>query len=115
MRWSVILWEMQSFALTDALKRAALPALCLLVISYFGAHALFGTTGVLMRDDIRHEREGLIARHKELQLRKAALERNIALLDPRGADPDMADELVRRHLGVVRPDEVIVPLAPAAH
>ena len=33
-----------------------------------------------------------------------------ALLDPRKADPDMADELVRRDLGLVRADEVILPL-----
>ena len=32
------------------------------------------------------------------------------LLDPRKADPDMADELVRKDLGLVRPDEVIIPL-----
>jgi cell division protein FtsB len=32
------------------------------------------------------------------------------LLDPKKADPDMADELVRRDLGLVRPDEVIIPL-----
>jgi cell division protein FtsB len=32
------------------------------------------------------------------------------LLDPRKADPDMAEELVRKDLGLVRPDEVIVPL-----
>ena len=32
------------------------------------------------------------------------------LLDPNKADPDMADELVRKDLGLVRPDEVIVPL-----
>jgi hypothetical protein len=38
------------------------------------------------------------------------LTRDIDLLDPRGADPDFADELVRRHLGVIRPDELIVPL-----
>ena len=33
-----------------------------------------------------------------------------ALLDPRKADPDIADELVRKDLGLVRPDEVIIPL-----
>jgi len=32
------------------------------------------------------------------------------LLDPRSADPDLADEMVRGQLGLVRPDEVIVPL-----
>ena len=34
----------------------------------------------------------------------------LALLDPKKADPDMADELVRRDLGLIRADEVIVPL-----
>ena len=41
---------------------------------------------------------------------KAQLRHRSALLDPRKADPDMADELVRKDLGLVRPDEVIVPL-----
>ena len=41
---------------------------------------------------------------------RAALKHRSALLDPRKADPDMADELVRKDLGLVRPDEVIVTL-----
>jgi cell division protein FtsB len=43
---------------------------------------------------------------------KAALQRQVELLDPAGVDPDLADELVRRNLNVVKPDEVIVPLEP---
>jgi cell division protein FtsB len=98
------------------LKGAALPVGCLLVILYFGNHALFGPSGLLALDDIRQERAALAARHARLEAEQAALERSIRLLDPRGVDPDYADELVRRHLGVVRPDEVIVPLdrVPAA-
>jgi cell division protein FtsB len=34
------------------------------------------------------------------------------LLDPRHVDPDLADELVRRNLDLVKPDEVVVPLPP---
>ena len=34
----------------------------------------------------------------------------VDLLDPRRADPDLAEEMVRDKLGLVRPDEVIVPL-----
>lgn len=105
---------MQPVALLDMMKRAALPALCLLIILYFGTHALFGTSGYLALDDIRSERADLNARKLALEKRRAALERDIALLDPKGADPDFADELVRRHLGVIRPDEVIVPLDPPA-
>ena len=41
---------------------------------------------------------------------RAQLRHRSDLLDPRKADPDMADELVRKDLGLVRPDEVIVPL-----
>jgi cell division protein FtsB len=32
------------------------------------------------------------------------------LLDPRKADPDLADEMIRSELGLVRPDEVIIPI-----
>jgi cell division protein FtsB len=105
---------MQPVAVLDLMKRAALPALCLLIILYFGTHALLGTSGYLALDDIRSERSALDARKKQLEMRRAALERDIALLDPKGADPDFADELVRRHLGVIRPDEVIVPLEKSA-
>ena len=101
---------MQSASVIDLIKRAALPALCLLVILYFGVHALFGSSGYLALDDIRRSKAVLEAQQAALGSRKAALSRDIALLDPRGADPDFADELVRRHLGVIRPDELIVPL-----
>ena len=46
----------------------------------------------------------------QLEQERAQLRHRSALLDPRKADPDMADELVRKDLGLVRPDEVIVPL-----
>ena len=104
---------MHPASLVDLMKRAALPALCLLVILYFGTHALFGSSGYFALDDIRRSKQELSEQHAALAARKAALGRNIDLLNPKGADPDYADELVRRHLGVIRPDEVIVPLDAA--
>jgi len=106
----VILWDMQPLPLFDMMKRAMLPAACLLIMLYFGTHALVGPAGYLALDDIREERAELAEQKAGLVARRSALNRDIALLDPRGADPDFADELVRRHLGVIRPDEVIVPL-----
>ncbi len=107
---------MQRSDLSHLLSRALLPVACLLIAGYFAGHALIGATGVLARDEIRREMAELSQERQQLQAREAELKRSIALLDPRGVDPDYADELVRRHLGVVRPDEVIVPLekAPAA-
>lgn len=96
----------------EFIARAAIPAACLMIAAYFAGHALFGQTGVLALSDIHARKAELRAEHERLLESKRALDRDVALLDPRGVDPDYADELVRRHLGVVRPDEVIVPLPP---
>jgi cell division protein FtsB len=98
--------------LASLFGRAALPAACLLVAAYFGTHAVMGEAGLLALDGIRAEKARLLAEHATLEARRADLETRIALLDPRGADPDYADELVRRHLGVMRPDEIVIPLPP---
>ena len=39
-----------------------------------------------------------------------ALAHRARLLDPKGVDPDLSDEMVRSELGYVRPDEVIIPI-----
>jgi cell division protein FtsB len=112
----MILWIMArrnaTILLGSLMARAVVPAGCALVILYFLNHALFGDAGLLTLDDIRARQEVLAAERVALDRRREQLDRHIALLDPRGADPDLADELVRRQLGVVRPDEVIVPLGP---
>ena len=95
------------------LRNGVLPALCLLVAGYFLMHAFSGPSGVLALEGIRAERARLAAEEKALAARKADLEQRIGLLDPGGTDPDYADELVRRHLGVIRPDEVVVEIPGA--
>ena len=90
------------------LRRAAMPAACIGVVGYFGFHAVAGPTGVMAWREYRAERTQAEAEAAELARAKAALERQVALLDPRHVDPDYADELVRKNLGVVRPDEVVV-------
>ncbi len=92
------------------IRRAAWPALALLVIGTFAGHAVAGPNGLFAWDGYHRD---LIARKTELaQLKgeRARLKHRSALLDPTKADPDMADELVRRDLGLVRADEVIIPL-----
>lgn len=90
------------------LRRAALPAACIGIVGYFGFHAVAGPTGVMAWRDYRAERVQVEAEAAQLKEAKAALERQVALLDPRRVDPDYADELVRKNLGVVRPDEIVV-------
>src|SRR3954454_6589378 len=92
------------------IRRVAMPALAVIVVGTFAAHAVAGPNGLLAWGGYHrafNERKAELAR---LEQEKAQLRHHSALLDPRKADPDMADELVRKDLGLVRPDEVIVPL-----
>ncbi len=92
------------------LSAAAMPALATLIIVFFGGYALFGSNGVLAWGEyskaLDARRADLIAVERD----KAVLANRVALLDPRHANPDIVDELVRRDLGVANPDEFIVPL-----
>ena len=91
-------------------RRSALPALCLLLIGYFLSHAVTGPTGILAWQDYKAERAALEKQALASAEAKAALARQVALLDPRKVDPDLADELVRKNLNVAKPDEIIVQL-----
>ncbi|MBX3561884.1 MAG: septum formation initiator family protein [Sphingomonas sp.] len=95
------------------MKRAALPAVGLLVIANFVGYALVGDNGVLSWGDYRRAKAEKAIHLAELQAERARLQHRAELLDPRNADPDLADELVRRELGLVRPDEVIIDLREA--
>ena len=92
------------------IRRSAAPALALIIVGTFAGHAIAGPNGLLAWGGYHRalkERQAELARIEE---QRAQLRHRSALLDPRKADPDMADELVRRDLGLVRPDEVIIPL-----
>jgi cell division protein FtsB len=92
------------------LRSATWPALAFIIIAFFGGYALFGSNGILAGFEYRQQLE---KRQSELALvtkERAELANRVALLDPRHANPDMVDELVRRDLGLAHPDEVIIPL-----
>ena len=94
----------------ELIRRAAFPALALIIVGTFAGHAIAGPNGILAWGGYHRalkEREAELA---QLEQERAQLKHRSDLLDPRKADPDMADELVRKDLGLVRPDEVIVPL-----
>ena len=97
----------------DLARGAALPSLCILLLAYFGFHAFAGNSGLLAWGGYKTQRAELTAQLAAIEAKKLALETRVTLLDPRKVDPDLADELVRGNLGVVRGDEVVVPLPKA--
>jgi cell division protein FtsB len=94
----------------ELIKKAAMPALALLVVGTFAGHAIAGPNGILAWGGYHRALKERQAELVQLEQQKAELKHRSDLLNPNKADPDMADELVRKNLGLVRPDEVIVPL-----
>ena len=92
------------------LRLAFLPAIAFTVIAFFGSYALFGSNGILAWGDYRQRYDARAVELALVEQEKTELANRVKLLDPHRANPDMVDELVRRDLGLARPDEVIIPL-----
>ncbi len=96
--------------LRTILRRAIAPAVLLIIVAVFGGYAVLGPNGAVAYGDIKRQQISRSAQLAVLDKKRAVLKNKVALLDPRHADPDMVDELVRKDLNVAHPDEVIVPL-----
>lgn len=96
--------------LVSYVRSAWLPALCIGMVAFFGWHAVAGDTGILALGGYRAEQVRLAKEARIVAARKADLERKVTLLDPARVDPDLADELVRENLGLVREDEFVIRL-----
>ena len=92
------------------IRRTAAPALALIIVGTFAGHAVAGPNGLFAWGGYHRALEERKTELVRLELERDQLRHRSVLLDPRKADPDIADELVRKDLGLVRPDEVIIPL-----
>ena len=91
-------------------RRVAVPAMAVIVVGTFAGHAVAGPNGLLAWGGYHRALKERQVELSQLDQQRKQLRHRSQLLDPRKADPDMADELVRKDLGLVRPDEVIIPL-----
>lgn len=100
----------RSSTLKTMLRRAGLPTVAIIFMGFFAYAAVLGPNGVLAYGDYKRQLAARQADLAKLEKQRADLRNRVALLDQKGADPDMVDELTRKKLNVVHPDEVIVPL-----
>ena len=84
---------------------AALGALLLLA-----GLAVAGPTGLLAWSENAEALEARKVQIAQLTAKRDGLRNRVMLLDPEAADPDLASELVRDQLGVMREDEVVITL-----
>ena len=91
------------------IRRAAMPALALIVVGNFAGYAIAGPNGLLAWGGYHrnlNERKAELAR---LEADRAQLRHRSALLDPRKADPEWRRARPPRSR-LVRTDEVIIPV-----
>ncbi|WP_326524457.1 FtsB family cell division protein [Sphingomonas sp.] len=91
-------------------RRAGVPAGALILMGFFAYYAVLGPNGILSYRDYSRQLEKRQTEYAALDKQRAELKNRVGLLDPKRVNPDMADELTRKELNVVHPDEVIVPL-----
>jgi cell division protein FtsB len=87
-----------------------MPALAVIVVGTFAGHAIAGPNGILAWGSYHRALQQRQTELAQIEKDRAQLKHRSQLLDPRKADPDIADELVRKDLGLIRPDEVVIPL-----
>ena len=92
------------------MRRAAWPAVALVIVGTFAGHAIAGPNGLFAWRGYAQNLEKRQAELAVLEAERVQLKHRSALLDPRKADPDLGEELIRKDLGLVRADEVVVPL-----
>ncbi len=91
------------------IRRAALPALMLIIIGSFAGHAVAGPNGLFAWGGYHRDLQARRVELASLQSERDRLRHRSTLLDPKKADPDLGEEMIRKDLGLIRPDEFIVP------
>lgn len=79
-------------------------------MAFFGTYAVVGSNGALAYGDYQRLLSKRQTELASLKQKQAVLANRVHLLDPNKVDPDIADELTRKQLNVVNPNEVVVPL-----
>ncbi len=78
------------------IRRVVWPALALIIVGNFAGYAVAGPNGLLAWGGYHRDLQARKIELAQLEAEKAQLRHRSALLDPRKADPDLADEMVRQ-------------------
>ncbi len=87
------------------------------MMAYFGYHAVQGDRGLIAWWNLRYEIEKTNTDLARVTAEKQAMENRVALLRPQSLDRDMLEERARLMLGMMRPDDLVIPgvaVAPRA-
>ena len=90
------------------------PTLAVSLFAYFAYHAIEGDRGLLAWMQLTQDVESSQSELDKMIHTREALDHQTNLLRSEALDPDMLDERARAVLGLVRKNDVIIALPPAA-
>jgi cell division protein FtsB len=91
------------------MNEAVLPGFFMLLIAYFGFHAIQGEWGLIRYLQVNQKIALLEIEAGEIGAERQALEHRVALISHiDGVDPDLLDEQARYMLGFTHPEELVI-------
>ncbi|TRD12582.1 septum formation initiator [Erythrobacter insulae] len=84
--------------------------IALVVLLGLTGMAIAGPTGLLAWNENAQALDQRKAQIAMLTAKRDALKNRVELLDPNAADADLASELVRKNLGVLHADEIVITI-----
>ncbi len=96
-------------------KAAALPAVCISAIVYFGYYLIYGGQGLYAYARLRQQVEIAQTVAKSTAATRERLAARVALLQPDHVDPDMLSEMAGGELNLARPDDLVIFFHPGAN
>jgi cell division protein FtsB len=90
------------------LRHALIPVVCLIVISYFAYHAVYGRHGFIAWLSLQNRVDTLTQQLDDTRLAREQLDRQVALLRPESIDQDLLEERAQVGLGFAHPDDVVI-------
>jgi cell division protein FtsB len=83
-------------------------AACLMTLATFAWHGFAGDRSVHYLKALKEKNDVLEGKLAGLTKEKGAMEKKLNLLRPESVDPDLVEELVRAHLGLVKPGDLLI-------
>jgi cell division protein FtsB len=81
---------------------------CLVTLTTFGWHGFAGERSVDYLKSLQIKHDGLEIKLAQLSQEKDLMEKKLHLLRPESVDPDLVEELVRAHLGLVKSNDLVI-------
>lgn len=92
------------------LRRAFWPALLMFLLGYIHYHTFSGDRGLIVWYELSSQIDQLEAENGRLEAVIVEFEDDVRRLSAKRPDRDYLDELARRQLGVVKPNETVMYL-----